>query len=353
MTPALRIGSFRGVRREDQVDDRSEASGELPRLPTVPKRRLGRTEMSVSAIGLGLWGMSGWSGRDDERSAAVLRRSVELGCNFFDTAWAYGDGASDRLLGALYHEVDAAPIHMASKVPPLNAHWPARRSDAFDEVFPRRYVKEMVDRIRAALRVDTVPILQLHVWDDHWAADREFRLLVEELKSDGLIDNFGLSLNRWEPWNGLAAIQTGLIDTVQVIYNIFDQAPEDELFPACVEADVGVIARVPLDEGSLGGQMSTATRFPDGDWRARYFGPENLPGTIDRVEALRSLVPEQMTLAEMALRFVLSDPRVSTTIVGVRSESNLRASTTGELDRALLDQLRSHRWDRVPASWSD
>src|SRR5487761_1899381 len=308
-------------------------------LPEIPRRRLGRTEIRASVIGLGLWGMSGWSGRDDERSAGVLRRAVDLDCNFFDTAWAYGDGNSDRLLGSLHQELGAAPIYMASKVPPLNARWPARASDSFKEVFPRDYVMGMVEQIRVALGVEAVPLLQLHVWDDQWTTDPAFRQLVEELRSAGLIEHFGLSLNRWEPWNGLVAIQTGLVDSVQVIYNIFDQAPEDELFPACVEFDVGIIARVPLDEGSLGGQMTLATQFPANDWRARYFGPENLPETIRRVDELRALVPEQMSLAEMALRFVLSESRVSTTIVGVRSEKhlveNLGAAVRGGLDRAL------------------
>jgi aryl-alcohol dehydrogenase-like predicted oxidoreductase len=323
----------------------------------LPSRRLGRTGLSVSEIGIGLWGMSGWSGADDARSGVVLRRAAELGCNFYDTAWAYGDGKSDHLLGALHHDRPDSSIVMASKVPPRNQHWPAVASDAFEEIFPLDYVKTMVDQIRDALGVESVPVLQLHVWDDHWAQDPAFHRLVAELKGSGAITNFGLSLNRWEPWNGLEAIATGLVDTVQVIYNIFDQAPEDELFPACVEAGVGVIARVPLDEGSLGGNLTLSTRFPEGDWRARYFGPENLPATVEHVEALHSVLPPDMSLAEMALRFVLSDERVATTIVGVRTEAHLRenldAATRGALSPDLIALLRAHRWDRTPAPWSD
>lgn len=334
--------------------DDSSGDGNANKVRT---RRLGRTALDVSEIGLGLWGMSGWSGSDNATSAAVLRMATDLGCRFFDTAWAYGDGNSDQLLGALNAERAAARIVMASKVPPMNQHWPARADDSFDDVFPAGYVNDTVDRIRRALGVDTVPLLQLHVWDDHWARDPAFSRLIEELKTSGAILHFGLSLNRWEPWNGLVAIGTGLVDVVQVIYNIFDQAPEDELFPACLAADVGVIARVPLDEGSLGGAMTLETRFPESDWRSKYFGPENLPATISHVAELREVLPAGMTLAELAIRFVLSDARVSTTIVGVRSaahlQENLAASAAGPLPDDLLSSLRRYRWDRVPAAWSD
>jgi aryl-alcohol dehydrogenase-like predicted oxidoreductase len=211
--------------------------------------------------------------------------------------------------------------------------------------------------IREKLRVDSIDVLQFHVWDDSWTDQPEFRETVEELKSSKLIRWFGLSLNRWEPANGIAAIRTGLVDAVQVIYNIFDQAPEDELLPVCRELNIGVIARVPLDEGSLGGKMTLETRFPADDWRASYFGPENLQPTIERVEALKTIVPPGMTLPEMSLRFILSNPDVSTTIIGMRNlnhvKENFAASDAGPLDKALLTELKKHRWDRVPESWAD
>ena len=325
--------------------------------PAAAMRRLGRSGMAVSEIGLGLWGMGSWSGSDDETSLNVLRKSAELGCNFYDSAWAYGDGRSDLLLGQLLRRQPEHRLVAASKVPPQNLTWPASGADRFEDVFPADYVREMTDRIRRALGVDTVPLLQLHVWDDHWANDRSFRGVVEELKSSRGFENFGISLNRWEPWNGLAVIATGLVDAVQVIYNIFDQAPEDELFPACAEADVGVIARVPLDEGGLSGTFTLETRFPSGDWRSRYFGPENLPPTVERVDALKGLLPAGMSLPELAIRFILSDERVSTMIVGIRSEAHLledlAATARGPLPADLITALRVHCWDRVPAPWSD
>ena len=185
----------------------------------------------------------------------------------------------------------------------------------------------------------------------------EFRSTVEKLKDGGWIRYFGLSLNRWEPANGIKALRTGLVDVVQVIYNIFDQAPEDQLFPVCQELNVGVIARVPLDEGSLSGKMTLETRFPKDDWRAGYFGPENLASTVNRVDKLKRIVPAGMTLPEMALRFILSHPAVSTTIVGMRTsqhvQENIAASEAGPLDAALLAELKKHRWDRTPQRWSD
>ncbi len=319
-------------------------------------RRLGRTGLSVSEIGHGLWGMGSWSGSTDEESLRALQLATEHGCTFFDSAWAYGGGRSDRLLGQLIRRNPGAPIVVASKVPPKNLRWPATAADPLDAVFPRDHVFASVERIREALGVDCVDLMQFHVWDDTWAADRRWIDTVADLKARGLIRWFGLSLNRWEPWNGLAALRTGAVDAVQVIYNVFDQAPEDELLPLCRELDVGVIARVPLDEGSLAGTLTKDTRFPAGDWRATYFGPENLTQTLERVERLKALVPPVMSLPELALRFILHNADVATTIVGMRKEGHVRQNTGvsdgSRLPDELMAGLRTHRWDRKRAPWS-
>jgi aryl-alcohol dehydrogenase-like predicted oxidoreductase len=320
-------------------------------------RKLGRTGIGASDISYGLWGMSGWSGSDDAGSLQSLQASVDLGCNFFDTAWAYGNGKSDGMLGETLSRNIGERLYSASKIPPKNDMWPAIPDYAYKDVFPTDHVFQYAKKIREKLQVETIDLLQFHVWDDSWTGEPEFRDTVEELKSSGLIRWFGLSLNRWEPENGIAAIRTGLVDAVQVIYNVFDQSPEDKLFPVCRELNTGVIARVPLDEGSLGGKMTRETKFPSDDWRAKYFGPENLNATIDRVEALKKLVPSGMTLPEMSLRFVLSNPDVSTTIIGMRNlnhvKENFATSDAGPLDKALLAELKKHRWDRRPRPWSD
>ena len=320
-------------------------------------RKLGRTGLEVSDIAHGLWGMSGWTGSEDEQSREAIQMAIDLGCNFFDTAWAYGNGKSDALLGEALQKNSGKRIYAASKIPPKNLQWPASPKYKYSDVFPPDHVFKYANRIREKLRTDFIDVLQFHVWDDSWADQPDFRNTVEKLKRDGTIRWFGLSLNRWEPANGIRALRTGLVDAVQVIYNIFDQAPEDELLPVCRELNIGVIARVPLDEGSLGGKMTLDTHFPESDWRARYSGPENLKATIPRVEKLKEIVPSGMTLPEMALRFILANPDVSTTIIGMRKpehvRGNLATSDAPPLNPTLLSELKKHRWDRKPKVWSD
>jgi aryl-alcohol dehydrogenase-like predicted oxidoreductase len=320
-------------------------------------RRFGRTGLPVSEIGHGLWGMGGWSGSDDRESLKALQLSLDLGCTFFDSAWAYGAGKSDTLLGQLIKANPGRRIIAASKVPPKNHRWPASGKDALKDVFPRDHVFQVAQRIRKALGTDAIDLLQLHVWHDAWAEDESWRRTAEDLKKEGLVRWFGLSLNRWESSNGIAAIRTGAVDAVQVIYNLFEQAPVDALFPVCRELDVGVIARVPLDEGSLGGTFTRDTRFPKDDWRATYFGPENLGPTVERVERLKTLVPDGMTLPELALRFILECQDVHTQIVGMRKEKHVRAncgvSDGKKLPAELVRALRGHRWDRKVERWAD
>jgi aryl-alcohol dehydrogenase-like predicted oxidoreductase len=320
-------------------------------------RRLGRTGFEISEIAHGLWGMSGWSGSDDRQSLDALQLAVDLGCNFFDTAWAYGEGKSDALLGKILSANKGKRLYAASKIPPLNGKWPASPKDKYSDVFPTEHVFKYAKLIREKLGAVSIDLLQFHVWDDSWSSESEFRDTVEKLKRDGWIRFFGLSLNRWQPENGITALRTGLVDVVQVIYNIFDQSPEDELFPVCQELNIGVIARVPLDEGSLGGKMTAETKFPKNDWRSGYFGPENLKNTLPRVEKLSAVLRKTMSLPEMALRFILSNPAVSTTIVGMRKlahvRENIAASDAGPLDTGLLQSLKKHRWDRTPKPWSD
>jgi aryl-alcohol dehydrogenase-like predicted oxidoreductase len=320
-------------------------------------RRLGRTDFAVSDIAHGLWGMSGWSGSDDRESLQALQLAVDLGCNFFDTAWAYGNGKSDSLLGEIISRNNGKRLYAASKIPPLNDKWPASPQDKYHDVFPAQHVFQHAKLIREKLGTDSIDLLQFHVWDDSWASEPEFHETVQKLKSDGLIRFFGLSLNRWEPENGIKTLRTGIVDAVQVIYNIFDQAPEDKLFPICELLHIGVIARVPLDEGSLGGKMTPQTTFPKSDWRSGYFGHGNLHNTLARVEKLKGVLPAALILPEMALRFILSNPVVSTTIVGMRKpdhvRQNIAASDAGPLDRHLRRTLKDHRWDRTPQPWSD
>jgi aryl-alcohol dehydrogenase-like predicted oxidoreductase len=314
-------------------------------------RTFGRLGWQVSDIGYGMWGMGGWTGSDDEQSLASLDRAVARGCNFFDTAFAYGDGHSETLLGQTLKRHSGKRLYVATKVPPKNRKWPGRASTPVSEVFPYEYIREMTERSLKNLGVSKLDLQQLHVWSDAWAEDDGWQRAARDLKAEGLIEGFGISVNRWEPANVLQALDTGLVDAVQVVYNIFDQAPEDELFPACQQLNVAIIARVPFDEGSLTGTMTADMTWPRGDWRNLYFTPENLRETLEHVDRLKPLVPAGSTLPDLALRFILHHPAVATTIPGMRKPShvdqNTAASDAPPLDPALLASLRQHRWDRT------
>jgi aryl-alcohol dehydrogenase-like predicted oxidoreductase len=314
------------------------------------QRRFGRTGWQVGEIGYGMWGMAGWTGSEDTESLEALQLSVDLGCNFFDTAWAYGDGKSERLLGDLLKRHPGKQLHVATKIPPKNRSWPARSTYALDDVFPPDYIREYTELSLQNLGVDTIDLQQFHVWTDEWAHDERWQKAIDSLKSEGLIRAFGISINRWQPENVLEALATDLVDSVQVVYNIFDQNPEDELFPECERRNIAVIARVPFDEGSLTGTLTLDSTWPAGDFRNIYFQPENLRNTIERVEKLMPLVPDGMTLPELALRHILQNPAVSTVIPGMRKlrhvEANLRVSDGEDLPAGVMASLRDHRWDR-------
>jgi aryl-alcohol dehydrogenase-like predicted oxidoreductase len=321
------------------------------------QREFGRTGRTVSELGVGMWGMGGgtggWSGADDATSMVVLQTAVDAGITFFDSAQVYGYGATDGLLGELQAANPGRELLLASKIPPKNREWPARPGSRIRDVFPPDHIRASVAGILRKVGAPAVDLVQFHVWQDEWADDTGWQGAVAALRREGLVHHVGVSVNRREPANVLRTLRTGLIDAVQVVYNILDQAPEDELFPLCRELGVAVIARVPLDEGSLTGELTLDSRWPDGDWRNTYFTPANLRATVERVEALRPLVPEGMSMAQLALRLILSSPDVTTVIPGMRRPphlaANIAAAEAGPLPADLLAALRAHRWDRPPS----
>lgn len=319
-------------------------------------RKFGRTGWQVSEIGYGMWGMAGWTGSESEEVNRALDKSVEMGCNFFDTAWAYGDGLSEQILNTVLKRHADKRLYVATKIPPKNRKWPSKREFLLKDVFPSDYIIEYTEKSLKNLGVETIDLQQFHVWEDGWADEDEWQDTIIKLTQQGKVRAWGISINRWEPDNSLKTLHTGLIDAVQVIYNIFDQAPEDNLFPLCRKMGIGVIARVPFDEGTLTGTLTKDTVFPENDWRSTYFVPENLNSSVDHAEALQPLIPEGMTMPEMALRFILSNPDVSTTIPGMRKlknvMANMQASDGKGLTKNLLDELKNHRWDRQPTQWS-
>lgn len=322
----------------------------------MQKRRFGRTGWEISEVGYGMWGLAGWTGSDRKETDDSLNLAVESGVNFFDTAWGYGEGLSERILGELIKRYPDKKLYAASKIPPKNRKWPSRPEYALHDVFPADYIVEYTEKSLQNLGTEQIDLLQFHVWEDAWAEQDEWKEAIQKLTAEGKVAAWGISINRWEPDNALKTLETGLIDAVQVIYNIFDQAPEDNLFPLCRKLDVGVIARVPFDEGTLTGTLTKETTFPADDWRSTYFVPENLNASVDRAEALRPEIPEGMTMPELALRFILNNPDVHTTIPGMRKlphvRSNVAVSDGARLDAAVAESLKAHRWDRKPTKWS-
>ena len=319
-------------------------------------RKFGRVNWQVSEVGYGMWGMAGWTGSNEKEVNEALDKAIELGCNFFDTAWAYGDGMSETILNKTIKRHPEKQLYVATKIPPKNRKWPSKSHFKLEEVFPSEYIVEYTEKSLKNLGVEAIDLQQFHVWEDSWAQLDEWKEATSKLVKEGKVKAWGISINRWEPNNALETIKTGLIDAVQVIYNIFDQAPEDQLLPLCRERDIAVIARVPFDEGTLTGTLTKETTFPKEDWRSTYFVPENLTASVEHAEALRPLIPEGMTMAEMALRFILSNPDISTTIPGMRKvrnvHSNMAVSDGSGLSQSLLQDLKKHRWDRIPTQWS-
>jgi aryl-alcohol dehydrogenase-like predicted oxidoreductase len=319
-------------------------------------RRFGRSGWKVSEIGYGMWGMAGWTGSQDTESLDSLQRSIDLGCNFFDTAWAYGDGHSEQLLGKILRANRDKTLYTATKIPPKNRRWPSRREFSLDESYPPDYIEEYLNKSLKNIGVETLDLIQFHTWEDDWLDDVRLPRAIEKLRRSGKVRAVGISINRWEPRNGIRAVRDGVVDAVQVIYNIFDQNPEDELFPACREKDVAVIGRVPFDEGTLTGTLTLDSTWPKGDWRNTYFVAENLKASVAHAEALKPLLRDGLTMPEMALRFILNNKDVSTIIPGMRKrrhvEANIAAGDRGPLDAALSAELRRHRWERTPTKWS-
>lgn len=319
-------------------------------------RTFGRTGWKVSEVGYGMWGMADWTGSEEKEVNDALDRSIELGCNFFDTAWGYGRGLSEQILNKTIKRHPGKRLYVATKIPPKNFTWPSKPHFSLEEVFPADHIVEYTEKSLKNLGVETIDLQQFHVWEDNWAQLDEWKEAITQLTKAGKVQAWGISVNRWEPDNCLDTLRTGLIDAVQVIYNIFDQNPEDNLLPLCREKNIGVIARVPFDEGTLTGTFTRETTFPEGDWRASYFVPENLNSSVEHADALKPLIPAGMSMAEMAIRFILSNPDIATTIPGMRKmknvESNMGCSDGKGLGAELLKELKGHRWDRTPTEWS-
>lgn len=322
-----------------------------PANTPLHQRLLGRTGLKVSEIGYGAWGIGGdgWIGADDGESLKALRRYAELGGNFIDTAMGYGDGHSEELVGQVAREYPGTIV--ATKISPKNGRWPAQPGSRAADTFPAGWMVEKTEASLKRLGLSRIDVQQLHVWNDSWIGEGDWQDAAVQLKRDGKITAFGISINDHQPDNAIKAVEAGLVDTVQVIYNVFDQTPADRLLDACRAHGVGVIVRVALDEGALGGHITPETQFPDGDFRNHYFRGERkteLQPHLRAIEQALGIRTEQ--LPETALRFVLSHPAVSSVIVGMRSVKNVERNALLADGKGLgampLRLLRAQRWDR-------
>jgi aryl-alcohol dehydrogenase-like predicted oxidoreductase len=318
----------------------------------VNQRNLGRTGLQVSEIGYGAWGIgkSMWLGAEDDQSLAALNRAIDLGVSLIDTALGYGEGHSEQLVGQVVRE-RSEDIVVATKIPPKNMTWPAPDGIDPEEAFPAEWVRRCTERSLSNLGLDTIDVQQFHVWSDEWVGRGTWLDGIEALKSEGKIRAFGVSINDHQPSNAVKLIESGAVDTVQVIYNVFDQSPEDELLDACAEHGIGVLARVPFDEGSLTGAIGPDSEFPEGDFRNRYFRDDRLTQVDERVRAiLDELGIERDQLAEVALRYILSHRAVSAAIPGMRTVRNVERNAAVGDGRGLPDEqvaaLKKHRWVR-------
>lgn len=328
-----------------------------PLSTRLATRSLGRTGIQVSEIGFGGWGIGKglWGRTDDAESHRALRAAVELGINFFDTAYAYGHGHSEKLIGMVARETGAA-VTIATKVPPKNMEWPAHPRTLLAAAFPPDWIRSCAETSLRNLRRDHIDIIQFHVWTDSWLKDRAWIQTLEalhELRKEGKVRFIGVSINSHEPDTALEVVRSGSVDTVQVILNLFDQSPLEHLSPLCRDKGVGIIARCPFDEGGLTGMLTSDTRFEPEDFRSHYFGGDRLVETVRRAKALEELLVKgghTRNLPEAALKFCLSFPEVSTVIPGMRKathvEANVQAADGRYFDSSLLHKLKPHVWNR-------
>ncbi len=318
----------------------------------MKSRGFGKTGLRVSEVGFGAWalGEAWWGTQDDGESIKALHRAAELGANFIDTAQVYGEGKSEAII-ARFRKEWKGDLIVATKTPPEAGSWPPSPYDPPEIAFSPAYLRANVEKRLRSLQTDCIDILQLHCWSRAWNKDpRPFETL-RQLKQEGKIRLIGVSTPEHDQNCVVDLIRNGWVDSVQVIYNLFEQDPAAEILPAAQEHGVGIIVRMAFDEGALTGKFTRETVFPKGDFRADYFRGDRLGRVVDRVEKIRADVAGSgYTLPQAALKFAMSHPGVSTVIAGIRNvaqaEMNLAVSELPELPPELLKELRTHFWRR-------
>jgi aryl-alcohol dehydrogenase-like predicted oxidoreductase len=315
-------------------------------------KKFNSSDNQVSILGFGCWGIgkSEWIGADDKESKKIILKAIGEGINFFDTAFAYGEGHSEKIVGEAVNE-SGKEVFIATKIPSKKREWPCADSSTLKDSFPEKYIIETTEKSLKNLKRDYIDLQQFHVWNDKWVDQDEWKEAIFKLKKDGKVRFFGISINDHQPENGIEAGRTGLIDSFQVIFNMFEQSPSHKLFPFCERHKISVIARVPFDEGALTGNIDPSTEFPNGDWRNDYFRGKRKMDVKLRVDEIWKDVKGQTgSMSEAALRFIISFHAVTTVIPGMRKEknliSNIKSIEKGPLPTALLEKLKVHNWNK-------
>lgn len=314
-------------------------------------RKLGKTGIEVSEIGFGAWAIGGsWGEQNDNDSIDALHRAIDLGLNFIDTAAGYGDGRSEKIIGRVLKE-RKEKITVATKIPVLPGIWPPSPFCKAGERYPEKYLRESLEERLRNLQTDCIDVLQLHTWTRAWNRDPKPLDILKKLQQEGKIKAIGISTPEHDQNCVIDLMRRGYLDTVQVIYNILEQEPAAELLPVAKENGVGIIVRVVFDEGILTGKYTKDTKFPDDDFRNKYFEGDRLPRALERVEKIKKdLDGSGYTLPQAAIKFVLSHPAVSTVIPGIRNiyqaEANTAVSDMPEMNDQLILKLQDHNWRR-------
>lgn len=328
----------------------SDTAGHRTDASRGEQRELGATGIQVTVVGLGTWAMgSQWGEQEDEESVRTLHHALDEGCRFLDTALAYGQGRSERLIARVFRE-RGERVPVATKIPPKDYQWETVPGvTKIQDKFPAQYIIDSCETSLRNLGADTIDVLQLHTWCSGWTDELEWYETMVKLRDQGKIRAIGVSVPDARPDEANGLIAAERVDSVQLIYNILDQRAAPGVFPLAREHHVGILARVPLASGALAGKWSSATTFSEGDWRAEVFTGNTLERTLDYVRQLRFLeAGSDGSLVEAAVRFAFSDPAVTTTIPGARNPGQvdplMRAMERGPLSLDELAQLRA-LWD--------
>jgi len=320
-------------------------------------RKLGKTDLLISEIGYGTWQFANdsncWVGSTKKESEQSLLYAIDNGLNFIDTARSYGDGLAEKWIGEIIQKRSDKKIIVASKILPKNWQWPARSGTNIQDVFPKKHIINQVNESLKELDIESLDIMMFHVWLDEWASEEEWKEVIQELTKAGKVKYWGISTNNHESTNCIKACETGLISVVETIFNIFYQEPIDTLLPFLKTNNIGLIARVPLDEGGLTGNINSNSKFPEGDFRNSYFSQDRLVELEKRINKLKRIIDksnEIKSLVEIALKFILHFDEVSTVIPGMRRlnhvKENISISMKSPLSEQLIKELLTHSWNR-------